>query len=304
MKRGFTLVELLTVLAVITILVALILPSMSMARRIAKETKQKAQFATIGVGLEAFKKDFGDYPPSIGADYSGLPPIPRPSCGANKLATALLGYDLRGFHPATNWNTLSFDVVPYPESPTEQNLRKRKGCYIQLHTANAFKVGDNPATPEVEGLFQQIYGMDPESYVLCDVFAKKRVDITDPGPDNAYDTLDDMARSVKAGNPVLYYRANLSSKTITEPASFFDRIYDYRDNMGLLLAKEAADGPQPLSRRWSATAFRKLARCPLWSFLHLYQRPQNIKLPVAVSPGILFVNFRGHRRYIRHAGRY
>jgi hypothetical protein len=227
----------------------MLVPSLNMARRVAKETKQKAQFTAIGAGLEAFRKDFGEYPPSIGTDYSGLPPIPRPSCGANKLATALLGYDLLGFHPATNWNTLSFNIDPYFQSPTEQNLQERKGHYLELHTANAFKIWDDPVTPELEGLFQQIYGMDQESYVLCDVFAKKRVDITDPGPDGIYDTLDDTTRSVKAGNPVLYYRANTSSKTITEPASFFDRIYDYRDNMGLLLAKEAADGPQPLSVR-------------------------------------------------------
>ena len=45
-KTGFTLVELLTVLAIITMLVGLLVPSMATVRRFARETKQKAQLTT------------------------------------------------------------------------------------------------------------------------------------------------------------------------------------------------------------------------------------------------------------------
>ena len=63
-KNGFTLIELLLVLMIITLLVGLLIPSLAMVRRIAKETKQKAQLAGIDMALLAFKNDFGYYPPS------------------------------------------------------------------------------------------------------------------------------------------------------------------------------------------------------------------------------------------------
>lgn len=63
-KRGFTLVEMLTTITIIAILIALLVPSLSLVRRMSKETAQKSQFATIDMALDAFKSDYGDYPPS------------------------------------------------------------------------------------------------------------------------------------------------------------------------------------------------------------------------------------------------
>ena len=57
---GFTIVELLTVLAIIAMLVGLLVPALNLVRNIAKETKQKAQLTTIGLALTAFKNDEGD----------------------------------------------------------------------------------------------------------------------------------------------------------------------------------------------------------------------------------------------------
>jgi len=102
---GFTIVELLTALAIIAILVGLLIPAMSMVRRIAKETAQKHQLTTIDMALMAFKNDYGDYPPSNMDAANNY-------CGAQKLAEALLGRDLLGFHPQSNWNAT--DLTYYP----------------------------------------------------------------------------------------------------------------------------------------------------------------------------------------------
>ena len=59
-----------------------------------------------------------------------------------------------------------------------------------------------------------------DNYVICDVFGvKKGADPNKP--------------SVKAGTPILYYKANTSSKTLFCPDSFVDAessIYNYYDN--------------------------------------------------------------------------
>ncbi|MHC4623373.1 MAG: type II secretion system protein [Planctomycetota bacterium] len=242
-RRGFTLVELLTVLAIITILVGMLVPSLNMARRVAKETKQKAQFTAIGAGLEAFRKDYGDYPPSLGWKYDLLTGEdlgdPLDYGGAQKLCEALLGRDLMGFHPLSQWHLA--DAV-YPKPAPVENLQERRGRYIELHTANAFRLGDNPVTGEVEGLFANTSLLAEDTYVLCDVFAKKRIDITNPGPDGVYGTLDDTTRPVKAGAPVLYYRANTSSKILQNGPSTSNRIYNVKDNQAIAAVKEFADG--------------------------------------------------------------
>jgi len=53
-KKGFTLVELLTVLAIVALLVSLLIPSLTMIRNAAKEAKQKSQLTEIGLALTAF----------------------------------------------------------------------------------------------------------------------------------------------------------------------------------------------------------------------------------------------------------
>jgi len=65
--------------------------------------------------------------------------------------------------------------------------------------------------------------------VICDVFGKKSITIS--------------TKSVKAGAPILYYRANTSSKTI-ENSDTSKNIYDPLDNRVLINVKERDDGKQ------------------------------------------------------------
>ncbi len=222
-KSGFTLVEMLTVLGIIALLLGLLLPALGWVRRIARETKQKAQLTTIGLTLEAFKNpdDYGDYPPSDGYYYPPSPLGPIDYCGAQKLAEALLGRDLLGFNKYSNWSAT--DLTFYPTDPAllDDSLDDRRGPYLELATTNAFKLGGP------EGLFNDPSPLAPDTFVLCDSFGVKSITVG--------------GKTVKAGTPILYYRANTSSKRFEDGLPTADQIYSARDNVILIIVKENAD---------------------------------------------------------------
>ncbi|MBN1457316.1 MAG: type II secretion system protein, partial [Sedimentisphaerales bacterium] len=100
-RKGFTIVELLTVMGVIAILISLLVPALALVRDFSKEIQQSAQFHSIDVGLEMYKTEFGDYPESSDNDdlYDASkchPDDPTPYGGANKLAEAMVGLDMLG----------------------------------------------------------------------------------------------------------------------------------------------------------------------------------------------------------------
>ncbi|MHC5192001.1 MAG: hypothetical protein ACYSOP_07455, partial [Planctomycetota bacterium] len=52
------------------------------------------------MGLEMYKTEFGSYPRSNDNNIAPQHPVDNTAyCGANKLAEALVGLDLIGFHP-------------------------------------------------------------------------------------------------------------------------------------------------------------------------------------------------------------
>ena len=233
-KTGLTMIELLIVLGIIALLIGLLLPALSLVRNVAKETKQKAQLSTIEMALAAFKNDEGDYPPS---DWV-LPPNPGSDyCGAQKLAEALLGWDLLGFHPKTAWRADGLDAQggagSYDPAQTRDNngdgipdtFDERKGPYLELATANAFKIID---------LFRQssIESLAPDTYVICDVFGTKKITMV-KGVDPV--TGQPITINEKAGAPILYYRANTSGKVIND-------VYHASDNDALVVTKQNNDG--------------------------------------------------------------
>ena len=239
-RKAFTIVELLTVVTIIALLLGILLPSVAAIRTKAKETAQKAQFATIEMALEAFKQDYGDYPRS---DFTGSVPIAQDTyCGAQKLSEALLGWDLMGFHPQSAWRvdgytgtgplfTLNHPLTDSSYDPSRYRgiatLSERKGPYLEPAKASVFKLGD-------------LYNTTNTTYVLCDVYRVRK--LTDPN----------TGKIITAGSPILYYKANTANKTI-DPAyslpanNYTDRIYNYYDNSPITSNKKlTANGPTGL----------------------------------------------------------
>lgn len=61
---GFTLIELLIVIAIILILIAIALPNFLEAQLRARITRVEGEFRTLATAIEAYKGDYGKYPPA------------------------------------------------------------------------------------------------------------------------------------------------------------------------------------------------------------------------------------------------
>ena len=66
-KTGFTLVELLTVIAIIAILAAIIFPIAGTVRENARRSRCISNLSQIFVALQNYKDDYRAYPPVLGA---------------------------------------------------------------------------------------------------------------------------------------------------------------------------------------------------------------------------------------------
>lgn len=71
--RGFTLLELLAVIAIIGILAALIFPGIGAARRTANKAKTRVQFSQWAAAIEGFRGEYGYYPVFHGSNLVNPP---------------------------------------------------------------------------------------------------------------------------------------------------------------------------------------------------------------------------------------
>jgi len=74
-RYGFTLIEVLVVVAIIALLVAILLPSLARARKLAKDTMCQANLHSIGQGIMLYSIDHKGVLPSMLYDPTHVPPI-------------------------------------------------------------------------------------------------------------------------------------------------------------------------------------------------------------------------------------
>lgn len=92
--RAFTLLELLLVIGIIGLLAGILLPAVNKTYQRAIVLRTQADLQAIATGLEAYKADYGVYPPLSGTVYSPAytgTDVSGPNSGAAVLGKALLG---------------------------------------------------------------------------------------------------------------------------------------------------------------------------------------------------------------------
>jgi type II secretory pathway pseudopilin PulG len=225
---GFTIVELLTVIAVIVLILSMIVPGINYTKKVAKELRVRAQIKGLGEGIEAFYGIYDYYPPSNRSRKTDS--STKYTCGAEKMAEALVGLDLQGYDPQS-----TFDVETSITSPrvyavagidgataadAKASLDRRKEMFV-TPTHDMVAVDVNSANPD--GLYanwKDLYATakGPKSgRLLCDAMKVKDL----PGT------------TMTAGTPFLYYRANTDTK-VFDKTKESGNIYNYEDNKDLL----------------------------------------------------------------------
>ena len=75
-NRGFSIIELLVVVAIIAILMALLFPAFAAARRRVLQTSCASNLRQLGMAISMYAQDHDGYPPIGGYNY--IPPAPAP----------------------------------------------------------------------------------------------------------------------------------------------------------------------------------------------------------------------------------
>src|SRR5208282_2452315 len=113
--RGFTLVELLTVILILAVLITLLLPAINGAVRTAKNAAVGGEINQLAQALASFKAKYGDYPPSriylAEEGNYGLAPATAIAVGDityAQLAQRSLAF-MRKFFPRATFNSSNVD---------------------------------------------------------------------------------------------------------------------------------------------------------------------------------------------------
>ena len=259
-KRAFSLVELLTVVAIITLLIAILVPAVNKVRETAKRTATQTTLSTLDTGLNMFRQDQqigGLLPPSASdfMDTGGqlIYSVRNPHSqltgnladieisGAGLLVWAMAGADLLGcpgfkqfggvgsyWGQRTSDNPSASNLGAYAmNSTTREPIYARAAPFIDLSKVTISKWNPNAATQDGVGSFE--IPAETETAEATQISPRRR---------NYPMFIDDF------GGPILYWRADPAGKTITDISPTDPDVsganrhlrgaFHYRDNADLL----------------------------------------------------------------------
>lgn len=224
-RRGFTIVELLIVIAIIALLISIALPSFRKAREQAKKVATQSTITSISSSLELYRGEQAlgtKYPPSQSDEPAGIDDPFDPSTqpvkvtGASLLVLALAGPDQNG--------TAGFFGVGGGTWASNLSAKPNDG---ELYDPN----GNAPRYgPYAEGkLLESIEPIRATDFSGNDIglepqgIARPNSDLVDHEKEQRF-FVDEFKR------PILYYRARSAARNmITDPNGAIG-IYDHRDN--------------------------------------------------------------------------
>ena len=240
-QSAFTLVELLTVIAIIMLLIGILIPALSSARQQAKISATGGVLKSIGDGCEMFQGQFNAYPQSRG--YNPFEENNVQGNGAHWLALQLVGADRRGYvepslrNDSNNDKKIDFNDWHdwYQLESIQERDYTRVGPFVDVD-------GDNVGN--VQQFFDDYVGgqkIGITSSLLPDDYPEGG----GTGGSTVWsNTRLPMFKDV-FGYPILYYRANKGAEapftTGTPSSNFVVGRYDQTDNLSFT-GSEGGDG--------------------------------------------------------------
>ena len=226
-KKGFTILELITVIAIIALLIGMMVPGLKKVKDLANNLRQRVQLRDIELALEQWASEHNNQYPDSNVEQPAGGMI---TTGAHKLAEALMGRDGHGFDDLSTWDaaTDEGDINIYSNMGPPTPYAQRETIYVDINQTTAFQIaqiytatgsvyaGDYDATGASTGTAAG----NNTAYVFTDIFGRKK--ITTPDGD-----------SVKVGSPVLYYKAHTEYDTIHLTDHNLS-VFNYDDNVDIM----------------------------------------------------------------------
>jgi type IV pilus assembly protein PilA len=144
-QKGFSLIELLIVVAIILIIAAIAIPNLLRAKIAANEASAVGSIRTINTASVAYSTSYGNYPPTI----ASLGPASTPSSTTADLIDSVLasgtksGYSFT-WSAGTNNTNYAINADPVSSSTGQRHFYSDQSGVIRANTSASASASDSP----------------------------------------------------------------------------------------------------------------------------------------------------------------